>query len=76
MIAVPKKARGARTTRKQECKDVLVRLLNVAGGAGQDKVVPPVVGGLSAAWCDVVESDGPNADFSLAVGANGAVPVE
>jgi UDP-3-O-[3-hydroxymyristoyl] glucosamine N-acyltransferase len=43
MLAVAKQILGADWSRQKECKDVLVCLLDITGGAGEDEVVATVV---------------------------------
>jgi hypothetical protein len=76
MFSVPEQIFGANGTREEEGKDVLVRFLDVARGAGEDKVVAAIIGAFAFARRDVVEGDSLGADATPAVGAHRPVPPE
>ena len=76
MVAVAQQACGAGRPSEQKREDVLVGFLDVAGRAGEDKVVAPVVRCLPAARRNVIQSDSLHADAPPAISAHGAVPVE
>lgn len=76
MFPVTEQIFGSSGAREEEGKNMLVRFLDVAGGAGEDEVVAAIVGALAFARRHVVEGDSLGADATPAVGAHRPVPPE
>ena len=76
MLTVPEEILGPRGPGKEKRQDVLIRLLHVAGGAGKNEVVAPVVRTLSFPRRDVIERNALFRNATATVCAHGAVPVE
>lgn len=76
MVAVMEKEDAPRALGHQEREQRRVGLGGVAGTAGQDEVVGPVVGGLATARPDMVERDGVDGNPGATIGAHRSVALE
>src|SRR6185503_15960962 len=76
MPAVTEQAGGARASGEEKCQEGLIRLQRVTRRAGEDEIIPPVVGGLALPRRDVIHRYRLRANLPLAIGADGSMPVE
>ena len=76
MLTVPQEVFGSLWTGEQEREDVLIRLLHVASGAGENEVVTTIVRAFSFAGRHVIERDSFYGNVPAAVCTHWSVPVE
>ena len=76
MFTIAKKIFGPARTREKKGEDVLVSLLDVAGRAGENEVVAPIISALAFSGRHVIEGDPFLADATTTVRANGTVAIQ